>query len=142
MSSTPPYRVHMVVDPAFGERLSDMPVGEPVWILASPINEPVVRQLWRQRPSESHLDGITLFRSIGSPEEAFLGQLGNVDLHHGVHSAWPPFSLLEVVGCLPSEEVRSALAEFGFSVSFISPEGFSARRTIPDRLTIGPSQPP
>jgi hypothetical protein len=46
MSITSPYRVHVVVDPAFGQRLADLPAGEPVWVVASTINEPVVRQLW------------------------------------------------------------------------------------------------
>ncbi len=131
MSITSPYCVHVVVDPVFGQRLVDLPAGEPVWIVASPINEPVVRQLWRQRPTESHLDGITMFQPHGSPEGAFLGELGSIDLHHGEYSARPPYSVLEVVGCPPSEEVRSALAELGFIITTTSPEGFSAKRPIP-----------
>ena len=131
MSIPPPYRVHVVVDPAFGQRLADLPADEPVWVVASPINEPVIRQLWQQRPTKSHLDGITLFQSHGSPEDALLGNLGTIDLHHGEYSAQPPYSLLEVVGCQPSEEVRSALAELGFSITATSPQGFSAQRPIP-----------
>ncbi|MBE7158417.1 MAG: hypothetical protein INR62_08290 [Rhodospirillales bacterium] len=131
MSITSPYRVHVIVDPASGRRLADLPADEPVWIVAGPINEPIVRQLWQQRLTKSHLDGITMFRSHGSPEDAFLGELGTVDLHHGEYSAQPPYSLLEVVGCPPSEEVRSALTEFGFSIIASSPEGFSAQRPIP-----------
>ena len=131
MSITSPYRVHVVVDPAYGQRLADLPASEPVWIVASPNNEPVVRQLWEQRPAKSHLDGITMSQSYGSPEDSFLGVLDSVDLHHGEHSATPPYSLLEVVGCPPSEEVRSALAELGFSITAASPGGFSAQRPIP-----------
>ncbi len=131
MSTPSPYRVHVVVDPAFGQRLADLPADEPVWIVASPTNNPVVRQLWQERPTKSHHDGITLFQPHGSPDDAFLGQLGSVDLHHGEYSAQPPYSLVEVIGCPPSEEVCSALAELGFSVIDTSSEGFSAQRPTP-----------
>lgn len=130
MKTINPRRVHVVVDPAFGQRLAALPADEPVWIVASPVNEPVARELWRQRSTKRHLDGITLFPSYGAPEDSFLGVLDRVDLHHGEHSATPPYSLLEVVGCAPSEGVRAALAELGFDVGVGTPDGFSASRAI------------
>ena len=131
MTVNSPHCVHVILDPDFDQRVTDLPTGEPVWIVASPTNEPAVRQLWQQRPPASHLDGITLFRSHGSPEDAFLREIGTIDLHHGEDSAYPPYSLLEVVGCQPLEEIRSALAEFGFQIIDNSLEGFSAQRSIP-----------
>ena len=132
MNVKSPYRVHLVVDPEFGERLSTLPADEPVWVVASPLNESAARQLWQQRPTKSHLDGVSVFDSYdGDREEAVLGTLDTIDLHHGEHSATPPYSLLEVIGCPASESIRAALAELGFSVVAATTEGFSAQRSIP-----------
>jgi hypothetical protein len=128
----PPQRVHVILDPTFGQRLAQLPAHEPVWIVRSADNDPIVHELWQSRTTKSHLDGITLFNaSDGSPEEAFLDILGSVDLHHGAHSADPPYALLEVTGCPLSEEIRAALDELGFAIIGKTENGFSAQRSSP-----------
>lgn len=128
MNVKSPYRVHMVLDPNFGERLAEMPADEPVWLPASPANESAALKF--PRSTKSHLDGVSLFQAYEVDlEESFLDLIDTVDLHHGEHSAKPAYSLIEVVGCRPSEKVRSALAELGFAVGAVTTEGFSAQRS-------------
>ena len=59
--SKKPYRVHIVVDPHYGDRLRDLPIGEPVWVVDSAGNRPVAQANWRERKTTDHLEGITVF---------------------------------------------------------------------------------
>src|SRR3954463_12317750 len=97
------YLVHIVVDPAFGERLATVPVGEPVWIIESALNTPVAHRLWAERPKD-YRDGITtsVADADSVPESELIRILDTVDEHHGEYSAEPPYSLLDVIGCSPS----------------------------------------
>ncbi|MEY2506985.1 MAG: hypothetical protein QOH01_1314 [Verrucomicrobiota bacterium] len=131
MKVTPPHRVRVIVDPAFGERLAALPADEPSWVLDTPENTLVAHRLWKERPAASHLPGITTFRpgQSLSAEDEFISQLGTIDLHHGHYSADPPYSVLEVIGCSPSDRVRAALEEFAFAVQSTTSDGFIAVRT-------------
>jgi len=122
------------VNPTCGGRLVTLPEGEPVWVVASPANEAVSDRLRRGRPPISHLTGITTFRPgpISHPDQDLVAILGILDLHHGGHSADPPYSALEVVGCHPTGAIHSALAEFGFSVVSLTSKGFVAERLARD----------
>jgi hypothetical protein len=125
-----PYRVFVIVDPEFGERLMSLPKDEPAWIMKSETNTPALIRLLRERPSSNHLTGITTFdRNLElTPEEELMDLLWTIDLHHGEHSAKPPYSILQVNGCTPSADIRSALAEFGFGIESPSEDGFIAVR--------------
>jgi hypothetical protein len=129
-SNAAPYRVRVVVDRSYGERLTTLPSHEPVWIIDTPVNTPVAHRLWRERPTANHLAGITTFKapSESVPEVDLIAQLPTIDLHHGEYSADPPYSILEVIGCTPSDRVRAALAELGFSVASTDSDGFTASR--------------
>jgi hypothetical protein len=113
-----PYKVRIVVDAAFGEQLASLPAGEPVWVIDTPINAPLVHRLCRERKGEDHLTGITTFKPSADsfPEEEVIRMLDTLEDHHGEYSADPPYSILEIIGCGDSERLRSALAEFGFRV--------------------------
>ncbi len=69
VTSTAPYRVRVVVDPTFGDRLASLPAHEPVWVIDSPATTPVAHRLWRERPAENHLTGITTFKPGGNCED-------------------------------------------------------------------------
>jgi hypothetical protein len=123
-------KLTVIVDPAFGERLADRPADEPVWIVESEVNTPVVKRLWKTRSPSSHLTGITLFQAAAglSAEEELIAHLDDIDLHHGEYSADPPYSVLEVIGCHPSDKVVIALGEFGFRITSATQAGFVACR--------------
>jgi hypothetical protein len=128
---TSPYKVRVVVDPTFGERLSSLPAGEPAWVIDSPLNTPVAQRLWRERKDENHLTGITTFKPgpNASTEEEVIRMLDTIEDHHGEYSADPPYSILEIVGCTDSERLHSALAQFGFHVEASSTGSVVAVRT-------------
>jgi hypothetical protein len=117
-------KVYAVADPAFGERLALLPPGSPVWIIDTPANKPVAERIWRERPGESHLDGITTFRvSSDSPEENLLGELATIDFHHG-----PYYSRVEVIGAPVSEKIEAAMAEYGIAEFHAEGDRFEAIR--------------
>lgn len=69
-----------------------------MWIVDTPSNKPVAQRLWKDRPNESHLTGITTFNDVefSSPEELLIGELASIDLHHGAYSADPPYTVIDV----------------------------------------------
>jgi hypothetical protein len=86
-------RVLVILDPEYGERLQPAWEGQPIWVELSPINEPVVRELWRGVPAPNHLTGITglTFDPSLSAEERLLAELDTIDLHHGPSSTKRPY---------------------------------------------------
>ncbi len=130
MKVASPYKVRVVVDPTFGERLAALPAGEPAWVIDSLLNTPVAHRLWRERKDKNHLTGITTFKPGCnlSPEDEAVGLLDTIETHHGEYSADPPYSVLEFIGCTDSERLCSALAEFGFRVETSSSDSVVAVR--------------
>ena len=130
-----PYRVYVVVDRDFGENLTAIDPGVPVWIVDTPVNRAVAERLRKQRPHENHLTGITTFRDWNSstPEDLFVSELDMIDLHHGSHSSDPPHTVVEVVGTALSEGIRAALSEYGFNEFRPRSEGFVATRQTPPK---------
>lgn len=125
------YKVILIVEPAFGERLAELPPHVPVWIIESELNSPVAGLLREKRHEENHLTGITTFKPdvTLSPEGQAISMLEPVDLHHGEFSADPPYSILEVIGCTAIDAMSKELLEYGFVISEITKEGFVAKRT-------------
>ena len=128
-----PYRVCVVVDRAFGDRLTLLASRVPLWVVDTPANRVVVQRLRKQRAEESHLTGVTIFTDSApsSPEELLLSQLDAIDLHHGSSSADPPFTALDVLGTPLTDRIRSALSAFGFNQFLPGENGFSALRPEP-----------
>jgi hypothetical protein len=128
-----PYKVIVVVDPDFGERLADLPPGVPVWVMDTETNRSVTHRLRKERPAKTHLDGITTFRggSASGPDEVLINEFSTIDLHHGPYSADPPYSELEIYGVSATPVVRSALEHIGFEVTASTDTGFQAVRRTP-----------
>jgi hypothetical protein len=128
-----PYKVCVVVDREFGERLAEIESGVPVWIVDTPVNKPVAQRLWKERPHESHLTCITTFDDWNpvSPEDLLIGELHMIDLHHGSYSTDTPYTILEVFGAPLSERIKVELSEYGFNEFHPTAAGFSAVRPAP-----------
>jgi hypothetical protein len=128
-----PYRVYVIVDPDFREKLAQLERGVPVWIVDSLTNKPVVQRFWNARPNESHLTGITTFHNMDalSPEDMLLRQLDTIELHHGPYSANPAYSVIEVLGTQLTPTAKNGLAEYGFDEFHITSTGFVAIRSKP-----------
>jgi len=125
-----PYKVYVVVDREFGEKLAELVRGVPVWIVDTPTNKPVAQRFWNERPDENHLTSITTFNDLNSlsPEEMLLGHLDTIELHHGSHSADPPYTVIEVFGTQLTANAKSVLSEYGFNAFHITSTGFTASR--------------
>jgi hypothetical protein len=126
------YRVFVVLDREYGERLFELVANGPVWIVDTPTNRAVAQKIWTADPNRSHLDGITTFKTDGpSPETALIDQLDTIDLHHGTYSANPPYTVLEIIGTTISERTKAELSQFGFNQFQGTAEGFRAVRPLP-----------
>lgn len=125
-----PYKVYVVVDRDFGEQLAELEQGAPVWIVDTPTNKPVAQRLWKERPNEGYLTGITTFDDMksSSPEDMLLAYLDTIDLHHGIYSTDPPYTVIEVLGTPLTTKAKNGLAAYGFSEFRGTSEGFTARR--------------
>jgi hypothetical protein len=128
-----PYRVSIVLDREYGDCLTRLVEKSPVWIVDTPQNRSVAQAIWSANPSRSHLEGVTTFktRDGSSPEDALIEQLKTIDLHHGVYSANPPYTIVEVIGTSISDRVKTNFAEFGFDQFELTPQGFRAIRPVP-----------
>jgi hypothetical protein len=112
--------------------LAKLPAGVPVWILDTPINRDVAQRLWKDRPQESHLTGITTFEDSGysSGEDLLVPKLDTIDLHHGSHSANPPYTVLEVLGTPLNDRIKAELSQYGFDEFHSNSVGFCAIRPV------------
>lgn len=128
-----PYTVALVVDPAFGERLKDVASRVHTWVVGTPANQAIARDVWSSAPKPSRPSietGITTFDPgrASSPEEWCIGVLDAVDLHHNEYSHDPAYSVLEVYGLNFQDRLRAPFAEFGFTVFENTDYGFRATK--------------
>jgi hypothetical protein len=130
-----PYRVFVVVDREYGERLAELAQGGHVWIVDTPANRAVAQRIWSANPNRGHLDGVTTFKSVegSSSEDLVINELDTIDLHHGTYSANPPFTVLEVIGSAITDRLKAELSEFGFEEFQETSLGFRAVRPLPNR---------
>ena len=127
------YRVFVVLDRDYGERLLELPRSGPVWIVDTPQNRAAAQNLWAVNPNRNHLEGATTFKAGQdcSNEETLINELDTIDLHHGSYSADPPYTVLEVIGVRLSDKLENELSRFGFNQFRATTEGFGAVRPVP-----------
>jgi hypothetical protein len=127
------YRVSIVVDREYGERLSELTERGPVWIVDTPKNRAAAERIWAIHANRTHFDGVTTFKAgrHASREDILIDGLDTIDLHHGTYSADPPYTILEVIGATISERLRNEFSKFGFDDFEETAEGFRAVRSLP-----------
>ena len=130
--SNAPYRVFVVLDYEYGPRISQLAKSGPVWVLDSPANRAAAENFWEQFPSRNDLDGITVFKAskVHSLEAVLINELQTIDMHHGIYSADPPYTILQIIGTVLTARIESALSEYGFHSFREIPEGFQASRPL------------
>jgi len=84
-----------------------------MWVVMSPVNDPVMRALWKIAAAPSNSGGMIFKPEIGA-EDRFLCYLDTIDLHHGPQSTETPYMVLEVIGLPLTANVRQALLDYGF----------------------------
>jgi hypothetical protein len=127
------YRVFVVLDRNYGERVSDLVQAGAVWVVDTPLNRSAAQKVWADEPNRDHLDGVTTFKfgEDSSPEDILINELDTIDEHHGIYSANPPYTVLEAIGTSISERPRSKLSQFGFNQFETTSKGFRAVRPLP-----------
>jgi hypothetical protein len=127
------YEVSIVLDRDYGSRLRGLLESGPVWAVDSPANRNVAQEIWKEFPSRSHLDGITIFSTgeVASHEEALIAEFDTIDMHHGIYSADPPYTIVRVIGNSLTVGLRAVLSPYGFDSFAITDEGFRASRPLP-----------
>ena len=127
------YKVYVIVDREFGQRLSELEQGIPIWIVGTPKNKHAAEQVWAKQKDHDHLTGVTSFTDIPSalPEDLLVAELDTIDLHHGSYSTDPPYSAIEVIGASISVRVKTELARLGFDDFRETAAGFIATRPLP-----------
>ena len=130
---SPPYSVTVVLDREFGQRLRELVDEGPVWVVDSPVNRDTAHKLWAEFPDRSHLNGITVFKAAAgrSGEQILTDEIDTIDLHHGVYSANPAYTVIRVLGCELNAEVEGSLSGYGFDSFTRNANGFEARRPLP-----------
>lgn len=124
-----PYRVALVVDPAFGAALRDLAREMHVWAVGTPENRAVAEAIWAERPNERDIErGVTTFDpGLGSgPRSWCSAVVGTVDAHHDEMSHDPAYSELLVHGLRFDETLRPDFAALGFTRFIETPYGFLA----------------
>ncbi len=118
-------KVHLIVAPEYGERLTGLPLGEPAWVADTTSNKSVIQRMWSQK-----WEGITSFQVAPSatPEDWLISVLDEVELHHGELSQSPAYSALQVVGTTLSRRLRTELESYGFNQFEDAPDGFLAHK--------------
>ena len=127
-----PYKVHIVVDLDYGNRIRDLPLNEPAWIIDSDINRPVVEAIWQEGKQQDYLVGITIFQGAASDsqEDCLIAELETIELHHGSQSHDPPYSILDVIGIHWSERIKEAFANYGFTSHTSTKNGFIVEKEM------------
>ena len=134
--SSDPYSVSIVLDREFGPRLRELLKIGPVWAVDTPANRETAQVLWKENPSRNHLDGITVFKAASdrSLSQMLIDEMETIDMHHGVYSADPAYTIIRVVGCELNPEIQQNLSKYGFDFFNRTADGFEARRPFPPTM--------
>jgi len=132
--SSQPYRVGLVVDRGFGNRIPDLARTLHIWVVESAINTPVIQRFWATESSEPTADplgpGITSFKAseTESADDACARIAGDVDEHHGEFAHDPAWSEIAVYGAKLTNRLREVFEELGATKFERTHEGFICRR--------------
>jgi hypothetical protein len=128
------YVVAIVVDPEFGDRVTELLERMPVWMADTETNRAIAGRVRSARTQSGQsiehtaIGGVTTFTvDAGTPRESWcLGILGTVAGHHDRYSHSPGYSALEVYGVVPTPRLRAALAEYKLTGITLLSDGFRA----------------
>ncbi|HEY4243550.1 MAG TPA: hypothetical protein VGM88_27245 [Kofleriaceae bacterium] len=121
-------KIGLVLDPAFGPRILALARSCHVWVVASPDNSPVIREVWQELGP-----AVTSFkRAPGEPLQHQCAAVADlIEAHHGEHAQDPPWSEIEVFGVALDDELRDVFADLGATAFEATRDGFVARREGP-----------
>ena len=116
--------VVVVLDPLCGDRLADLVKGDPVWVVDSTINRPVVERLWSQSGQSISLTAFD-WAEDEQPSATLMRMLDMINLHH------PHCVGYRIYGASLTNDVREELARMGYPHQVSTHYGFAANETAP-----------
>jgi hypothetical protein len=124
----------LVLEPEFGSALKEASECSPVWIVETKSNRKVCERIWKEAPQSDHreIGAVTSFHAadVNDRLSVLKGILPQLETHHGDveedEIAFPTDFVMEVIGLPPTESVKAALREFGFSTFESTETGFIA----------------
>jgi hypothetical protein len=105
-------RVAIVFDREFGDRLGELAMRMPVWIVESNTNRPEVAAAWNRASEWPHIS-VTVFRPPGDLR-LLLSQIGQPQR-------------VDVIGMRLKDDVRDILTDAGFAAIVETSDGFRAK---------------
>jgi hypothetical protein len=121
--------VAIVVDPDFGDRLTELVLRMPVWVARTSGNATAIEQLSRRFRGEQRGPLTSFVVDPGASREHWCASvLDTVDEHHGPSSQDPPCRSVEVIGTPLSPALRGICEELGFRSFQDTAAGFVATR--------------
>jgi hypothetical protein len=105
-------RVAIVFDREFGDRLADLAMRMPIWIVESNTNRPAVAAAWNRASEWPHIS-VTVFRPPGDLR-LLLTQIGQPQR-------------VDVIGMRLKDEAREVLTDAGFATIVETSDGFRAK---------------
>jgi hypothetical protein len=111
--------VTLVVDPEFGEQAKTRFTVGPLWVVDSPSNTAVIKELWAAGKRHD-ANYPTYFNAVAgrSPEDSAAALIDTVDQHH------PNWQTFEVIGAEPTGRLLGVLREYGDGSAERTPTGF------------------
>ncbi len=130
------HHVAIVFDPDFGDALRTLAQQMHVWVVDTPANKIIAREIWARHPAYSLEAGVTTFDRTGYSDAYGLldSILGSVDDHHGVFDHDPTWGVLHIYGLPPDVRVRESLASYGATVTEVLADQFTASRQPPPAM--------
>jgi hypothetical protein len=105
-------RVAIIFDREFGDRLGELAMRMPVWIVESNANRSAVADVWNRASEWPHIS-VTVFRPPGDLR-LLLTQIGQPQR-------------VDVIGMRLKDEVREILTDAGFATIVETSDGFRAK---------------
>jgi hypothetical protein len=123
--------VNIVVDPEFGDRLSEVAERGPVWIAATATNRAAAERWWNAHHPAGEFEGVTTFLVApgDAPEQWCEEVLPTVDLHYGADDENAPmYDAVDVWGAIPTSPLLKHLGANGYRHVTRTASGFRAGR--------------
>ena len=130
------YRIAIVVDERFGNKVLHLAQTVYVWLIESAENDRSAKLAWEapQRGDDPLLCGVTTSkREHGEELDALIIRLlDTIDEHHGEFAHDPEWSEIDVYGACPSTAIEVAAADYGVNRCEVVPFGFRLCRPSPN----------
>jgi hypothetical protein len=129
------YKVGIVVDRLFGNRIVDVARSFHVWVVESLDNMSAIQQVWESNLSDSKSDplgpGVTTFVASEeeTPEAICARIVYDVEAHHGEFAHEPAWSEIEVFGVKLSPALKKVFEEIGATAFESTQDGFICCRS-------------